>query len=159
MRQSLILGILASVGLAGWNTATMLWPVAYPVWDLGRSTLFVVLVVALTALAASLARSRASVPRVLSSVSAAYAAAAVFNLSIYGFATRVLRDRIVQLPEYLRDYTYHGYESPAIYLSANYMDLFQLQVFSWAVSGVALVVPAGVLGGAFGLLRFRARAA
>ena len=52
----------------------------------------------------------------------------------------------MQLPEYLRDYTYHGYTSPEVCLAANYSALLERLIFFWAIGVVGLVAVAGVTG-------------
>ena len=145
--------------MGGWSLASMLWAVPYLAWDIGRGILFLAFALALTVLAAAEARGRASLARSLGAVLAAYLAAAAVALLIYAIVTKVFRDRIVQLPEYLRDYTYHGHTSPAAYLAENYADLFRLQVLSWILAGLALITIAGSVGWALGRVQSRSRAA
>ena len=72
--------------------------------------------------------------------------AAVVTLASYALSTGYFAQWIVQVPEYRRDYTYHGYTSPALYLSTNYADLLGLQLFSWAITGSGLLAITGTAG-------------
>jgi len=81
------------------------------------------------------------------------------TLTTYAISTGFFAHRILQLPEYMRDYTYHGYTSPEIYLSTNYSELFGLQLLSWGISVVGLFVLTGTAGWCLGRFRRRAQAA
>ncbi|HET9372526.1 MAG TPA: hypothetical protein VFO19_19825 [Vicinamibacterales bacterium] len=144
MKQPLIVGGTAGAALSAWSLVTMLQPVSYLTWDVGRSILFVAFMVALTLLGAS--RARSSAVATFGAVATACLAAAGVTLASYALSTGYFAQWIVQLPEYLRDYTYHGYTSPAPYLSTNYADLLGLQVFSWAITVLALLVVTGTAG-------------
>jgi hypothetical protein len=56
------------------------------------------------------------------------------------------------VPEFIRDYTHHGYTSPATYFADHYWPLLELQVFTWVI-GAAFLATVGV---AFGLAVGRA---
>lgn len=124
----------------------MFWPVSYMAWDIGRSVVFIAFVVALVVLAVAIARSEASLWRPIFLVTVAVVVSGALTLATYAAVTGLMAHRIVQLPEYARDYSYHGYTSPAQYLSANYWSLLRLQVFSWAVGGVVVIGVASVAG-------------
>ena len=147
------------MAISAWNVMTMLLPVSYRTWDVGRSVLFVVLAVALTALAAEVARSRSSALTTFGSVAFACLIAAVITVASYAISTGYFAHLIVQLPEYLRDYTYHGYTSPEIYLSTNYSELLRLQLLSWSISVMGLLVITGTAGWYLGRFWSRAQAA
>ena len=122
----------------------MLLPVSYRTWNVGRSVIFVAFMVALTLLGAS--RARSSAVATFGAVAAACLTAAGVTLASYALSTVYLAHRIVQLPDYLRDYTYHGYASPALYLSTNRADLLGLQLFSWGITVTGLLVITGATG-------------
>jgi hypothetical protein len=84
--------------------------------------------------------------RVVLSVTVAAFVSGALTLGTYAVVTGPMADQIVQLPEYARDYSYHGYTSPPQYLNANYWELLQLQVFSWSVGGVVCIGVASVTG-------------
>jgi hypothetical protein len=86
-------------------------------------------------------------------------AAAGLTLAIYAISTGFFAQSIVQLPEYLRDYTYHGYTSPQLYLSTNYRALLGLQVFSWSLMVIGLLAVTGTAGLYLGRYWRRAEAA
>lgn len=146
MRRTVSVGIAGGASFSAWGLATMLWPISYAAWNVGRSALFVAFLVALCALATSVARSRAAAIRTFGSVAAACLIAAGLTLATYATATGLYSHRIVQLPEYARDYAYHGYTSPEVYLAANYSALLELQIYSWAIGVVGLVAIAGATG-------------
>lgn len=151
--RSLLVGITAGLALSAWNVAAMLWPVPYGVWDVGRGVLFVAFLLMVTAVAMSTARKRGSVWRGFGAGAVACLAAAACTLTIYAIVTKFFAHRIVQLPEYVRDYTHHGYTSPAAYLAANYSALLGLQVFAWAISAAGIIAVAGLAAWCLG--RFR----
>lgn len=157
MKYSLIVGGTAGVALSTWSLVTMLLPVSYLTWNVGRSILFVAFMVALTLLGAS--RARSSVAATFGAVAVACLAAAGVTLASYALSTGYFTQWIVQLPEYLRDYTYHGYTSPALYLSTHYADLLGLQLFSWAITVSGLLVATGTAGLWLGRYRSRTQAA
>jgi hypothetical protein len=84
--------------------------------------------------------------RTFGSVGLAVFLCATLNLTSYAISTGYFAHRILQLPEYIRDYTHHGYSSPEAYLAVNYLGLLKLQMFSWFVGAMGLTVVAGVAG-------------
>lgn len=155
MKNSLIVGVTAGAAISTWSLMTMLLPVSYRTWDIGRSVLFVAFALTLTLLAAS--RARASVRSTFGAVAVACLVAAVLTLVSYAVSTGFYAHRIVQLPEYLRDYTYHGYTSPQLYLSRNYAELLWLQLFSWGIGVIGLLLVTGTAGLCLGRSRWRAQ--
>jgi hypothetical protein len=101
-------------------------------------------VVALTLLAMS--RSHTSALSTFGAVAVASAAAAGLTVASYAVATGVFAGSIVQLPEYLHDYTHHGYTSPELYLSTHYAELLGLQIFSWGVTVIGLLAVTATTG-------------
>ena len=146
LKKALFIGIASGGAFGGWSAVTMFWPVSYVVWDIGRSVVFVGFILALVVLAVAVARSEAPFGRTVMSVTVASVVSGALTVATYAALTGLLAHRIVQLPEYARDYTYHGYTSPAEYLTANYWDLLGLQVFSWMVGGVIVIGVASVAG-------------
>ena len=144
MNNSLVVGVTAGAALSKWSVMTMLLPVSYEAWNIGRSVLFVGFMVALTLLAAS--RARASAVSAFGAVAVACLVAAAVTLVSYAISTGFFAHRIVQLPEYLRDYAYHGNTSPAVYLATNYADLLRLQLFSWGITVIGLLIITGTVG-------------
>jgi hypothetical protein len=157
MKYPLIVGLTAGVVLSTWSVATMLLPVSYQTWNVGRSVLFVAFMVALTLLGAS--RARSSAVATFSAVAVACLVAAGVTLASYTLSTGYFADSIEQLPEYLRDYTYHGYTSPVLYLSTNYGDLLGLQLFSWGITVTGLLAITGTAGLWLGRYWFHPQAA
>ena len=156
MKNPLIVGVTAGVAISTWSLMTMLLPVSYRTWDIGRSVLFVAFAIALTLLSAS--RSRASGKSAFSAVAVACLVAAGLTLASSAVSTGFFAHRIVQLPEYLRDYTYHGYTSPQLYLSINYTGLLGLQLFSWGIAVIGLLLITGTAGLYLGRYWWRAQA-
>jgi hypothetical protein len=150
LKTPLIVGLTAGAAIAAWNLFTMMWPVSYGVWNGGRSVLFIGFAAALIVLAAFVAQSGASVFRTFGSVAGACVAAASLPIGSYIVSTRFFAHRIVQLPEYMRDYTYHGYTSPETYLAAHYSELLSLQFLSWSISAAGLLLIAGASGWCLG---------
>ena len=146
MRVGLAAGSIAGSVFGAWGAITMFWPVSHFIWDVGRSAAFVAFTIVLALLARREARGGASFWRTLTTPGIAFTVAASVALAIYATVTGPLANRIVQLPEYARDYSHHGYASPAAYLAVNYWELLELQVFSWAVGGVMAVGLASIVG-------------
>jgi hypothetical protein len=144
MKHPLIVGVTAGAALSTWNLMTMLLPVSHLTWNVGRSLLFVAFMVALTLIGAS--RARSSAVATFGAVAVACLAAAGVTLASYALSMRYFAQWIVQLPGHLRDYTFHGYTSPARYLSTNYADPLGLQLFSWAITVIGLLVITGTAG-------------
>ena len=139
-----LVGLTAGVAISAWHVMTMLLPVTYQTWDIGRSVLFIVLAVALIAVAAF--RARASAMSAFTGVAVACLVAAGLTLSVYAISTRFFAHWIVQLPEYMADYSYHRYTSPQQYLATHYSELLGLQVFSWGIAVIGLVLICGAAG-------------
>lgn len=152
-----IVGMTAGAAISTWSLVTMMLPVSYVTWDIGRSVLFVGFVVALIRLGAS--RAHVSAMSAFMTVARACLVAGVLTLASYAASTRFLAPWIVQLPEYARDYAYHGYPSPQLYLSANYGALLELQLFSWGIAAIGLVPITGTAGLWLGRYWSQARAA
>lgn len=146
MRHAVTIGIAGGAAFSVWSVVTMLWPVSFGVWDVGRSVLFLAFFVALTGLARSVANAGRSLGRTFWHTAVAALIGAGIALTTYAVSTRFFADRIVQLPEYVRDYTHHGYTSPEAYLATNYSALLELQVFSWAIGATGLLIVAGTAG-------------
>ena len=146
MKRALAIGLLSSVAFSGWNAFTMFLPVSYVAWNVGRSVLFVALMVAMIMVARDAAQSEASFVRMILLVSAAVVATSLITLVTNAALTGLLPHRIVQLPEYARDYSYHGYSSPENYLTDHYGELLGLQIFSWTIGGVFVVAVASIGG-------------
>jgi hypothetical protein len=157
MKNPLIVGVTAGAAISTWSLMTMLLPVSYRTWDIGRSVLFVAFAVALVRLGAS--RSRASAMSTFGAVAVACLVAAGLTLVSYAVSTGFFAPWIVQLPEYLNDYTYHGYTSPQLYLSTNYTALLGLQLFSWGITAIGLLLITGTTGLYLGRYWWRAQAA
>ena len=149
MKRAVVIGITSGVAFGGWSTVTMFWSVSYLVWDIGRSVVFVGLVLALVALNVAITRSEASAWRPIVAVTVAVVVSGALTLATYAAVTGLMAHPIVQLPEYARDYSHHGFPSPGQYLAANYWELLQLQVFSWAVCGAIVIGVASLAGWLF----------
>jgi len=70
-------------------------------------------------------------------------------------STALGTQRIRQVPEFIRDYTYHGYTLPATYLADHYWALLELQVFTWIIGATAPAALGTVLGRAGSILVLR----
>ena len=156
MKNPLLVGVTAGIAISTWSLMTMLLPVSYRTWDIGRSVVFLAFAIALTLLGAS--RSRASAMSAFGAVAVACLVAAGLTLASYAVSTGFFAHRIVQLPEYLRDYTYHGYTSPQLYLSTHYAGLLGLQLFSWSIAVIGLLLITGTAGLYLGRYWWRSQA-
>ncbi len=145
MKRAIVVGIAGGIAFSVWTVLAMLWPISYRAWDIGRGVLYVAFIFALIGVAASVARSRAVAPT-FGSVAVASLLSAALTLTTYAIWTGVFSDRILQLPEYFHDYTYHGYTSPEVYLTANYSALLRLQVLAWTIAVSGQVLVAGTAG-------------
>jgi hypothetical protein len=115
-------------------------------WDLGRQVLFLASLAGISAVAARAARAGRSwgITALFTTLTAVGCAATV--LATYALSTSLGTARIQQVPEFLRDYTYHGYKSPASYFADHYWALLELQAFTWVIGAFGL----GALGTVFG---------
>ena len=97
MKNPVIVGVTAGAAISTWSLMTMLLPVSYRTWDIGRSVLFVTFAVALVRLGAS--RSRVSAMSTFGAVAVACLIAAGLTLLSYTVSTGFFAPWIVQLPE------------------------------------------------------------
>lgn len=144
-----VTGIGAGMGavLSAWNVIGMYTTIPIPVWDAGRQILFVLAVVGTSAVAAHSARTRRGWPWTCTSAALTAVGCAATVVCAYALSTGFGTARIKQVPEFIRDYTHHGYTSPATYFAEHYGPLLELQVFTWVIGAACM---AGV-GAAVGL--------
>lgn len=145
-------GIGAAMGavLAAWNIIGMYTTIPITTWDVGRQVLFALTLAGTSAVAAHHARARRG-PAVTSTAAlmTAVGCAAVV-VCAHALSTGFGAARIKQVPEFIRDYTHHGYTSPAAYFADHYWSLLELQVFAWAIGGASLAAVGAVVGLAIG---------
>lgn len=145
-RAVIAVGLVTGSAISGWNLVGMYSDIPYDTWNVGRSITFLVMLAALTILAAFASSRGYAVAATVRLVAVAASYGALLAFSTHVVSTAVLADRIVQVPEFVRDYTYHGFATPALYFEANYAGLVQLQAFSWAIAVLALTGAATILG-------------
>ena len=144
--RSLLAGARMGVALATWNLIGMYTTIAVDTWDTLRQVLFVLVVCGTGGLVAHVARSRRRWTLTCASAILSAVACAMTVVGAYALSTGFGTDRILQVPEFIRDYTHHGYSSPAAYFADNYRPLLELQFFSWLVGAGMLVTVGLVLG-------------
>jgi hypothetical protein len=143
------IGIGAGMGavLSGWNLIGMYTAIPVATWDLWRQVLFVLAFAGTSAVSVHSARARFGWALTCTSAVLTAVGCAATVVSAYALSTAFGTARIKQVPEFIRDYTHHGYASPATYFADHYWPLLQLQVFAWGIGAACL---AGV-GAAIGL--------
>ncbi len=145
-RTAAVVGFVGGGAIGGWSLVGMYTNIPYGTWDLGRTGVFLVFLGALTVLAAVASSRGCAVRATLRLVAVSASCGAALAFATHVVSTAVFADRIVQVPEFIRDYTYHGFATPALYFEANYAGLVQLQAFSWAIGVIALTGAATILG-------------
>jgi hypothetical protein len=148
MRRMGLMGLLVGIIHSGFTLYSMITPLAYSTWDVLNNVIFVVNLAVLLTLATMNAIHGWSVRRIVVG-SAVYSALFTgIYLLTYSISTWLFADQLVQLPFFLKDYTYHGYQSPREYLFAgsNYADLMQLQVFSMGIVLLFQTMLGGLIG-------------
>jgi hypothetical protein len=138
--------------LSTWNIVGMYTAIPVAAWDVGRQVLFVLALAGTCAVASHVARVRRAWASICASAVLSAFACAATVVSAYALSTKVGTSRIRQVPEFIRDYTHHGYTSPATYFADHYWSLLELQVFTWVIGAVFLAT----VGAAVGLVVGRA---
>lgn len=146
------LGIGAGMGaaLSVWNIIGMYTAIPIATWDVWRQVFFVLTIVGTCAVAVHNARARRGWARTCTSAVLTAVGCAVTVVSAYALSTGFGTARIRQVPEFIRDYTHHGYTSPAAYFADYYWPLLELQVFAWAVGAACLAGVGAIVGLAVG---------
>lgn len=145
-------GIGAAMGvvLAAWNIIGMYTVMPITTWDVGRQVLFVLPLVGTSAVAAHHARARRGPALTCAAALMTAVGCAAVVVCAYALSTGFGTARIKQVPEFIRDYTHHGYTSPATYFADHYWSLLELQVFAWGIGAASLAAVGAVVGLAVG---------
>ena len=144
--RSLVAGSGMGVVLASWNMIGMYTTIAVDTWDMWRQVLFVLVVCGTGGLVAHVARSCRRWPLMCASAILLSVGCATTVVGAYALSTRFGTERILQVPEFIRDYTHHGYISPAAYFADNYWPLLELQFFTWVIGAGILATVGLALG-------------
>jgi hypothetical protein len=144
--RSLLAGFGMGAVLALWNMVGMYTNIAVDTWDLWRQVLFVSVLCGTGGLVGHVARSCRRWLLTCASAILLAVGCATTVVGAYALSTRFGAERILQVPEFIRDYTHHGYTSPAAYFADNYWPLLQLQFFTWVIGAGMLVAVGLVLG-------------
>ncbi len=142
------IGIGAGMGavLSIWNIIGMYTAIPVATWDVWRQLLFVLALAGTCAVAAHVGRARRAWALTCASAVLTAVGCATAVVGAYALSTKFGTGRIRQVPEYIRDYTHHGYTSPATYFADHYWSLLELQVFTWVI-GAAFMATVGVAVG------------
>ncbi len=148
--RAIVIGARMGAVLAVWNIIGMYTAIPVAAWDVWRQVLFVLALAGTCAVAAHVGRARRS--WVLTCASAVLTAfgCAMTVVSAYALSTKFGTSRIRQVPEFIRDYTHHGYTSPATYFADHYWPLLELQVFTWVIAAAFLATVGFAVGLAVG---------
>jgi hypothetical protein len=132
--------------LSVWNLIGMYSAIPATTWDVYRQVLFVLAVIGTSAVAPHTACARRRWTLTCASAVLTSVTCAVTVVSAHAVSTAFGTARIKQVPEFIRDYTHHGYTSPATYFADQYWPLLELQVFAWLI-GAALMAGVGAAVG------------
>ena len=151
-RQNLLfhsVGLACLIGgvLALYISLSPFWPMPHRLW-LAFNNLLVVISLVLVGFVGYKHRTKAtSFSFMMLSVAGFFVVLMVLYLSSYLVTTTLFADKMVWIPFFYEDYTYHGFKSVTAYLhhQDNFRELLELQVFSLLVSSV-MYVAAGSLG-------------
>jgi len=140
------IGVGTGAVISTWNLIGMYTAIPVATWDVVRQVLFVAALAGICAVAARAARSGGSwgITGLFATLAAVGCATTV--LGTYALSTALGTGRIRQVPEFIRDYTHHGYTSPANYFADHYWALLELQVFTWVIGVTGLAAVATVVG-------------
>jgi len=136
--------------LSAWNIVGMYTAIPIAQWDAARQVLFVLALAGTSAVAVQSARARRGWALTCTSAALAAVGCAATVVGAYALSTGVGTVRIKQVPEFIRDYTHHGYTSPATYFADHYWPLLELQVFAWGIGAACLAGVGAVVGLAIG---------
>lgn len=144
--QAISVGVGLGAVVSAWNLVGMYTTISIATWDVVRQVLFLAVLGGVCAVAARATHGGRSwaITALFATLAAVGCAATV--LGTYALSTTLATERIKQVPEFIRDYTHHGYTSPASYFADHYWALLELQAFTWVVGVVGLAA----LGTAFG---------
>jgi hypothetical protein len=147
VKASIIVGAIGGFVYSLFNLYAMLTPLTYSKWDAINNWIFVAEMLALLGLAALLMRRSHSLLATFKGVAIASALMSGLFLLTYWVSTAFYAHRLVQLPFFLKDYTYHGYESPQQYLTTgnNYDELMLLMLFSASITVIIQIVLSGIV--------------
>lgn len=140
------IGVGMGAVLSAWNLIGMYTAIPIATWDVWRQVLFVLALVGTSAVAVHVARTHHGWARVCTSAALTAISCATTVVGTYGLSTGFGTARIKQVPEFIRDYTHHGYTSPAAYFADHYWSLLELQVFTWII-GAAFLAGGGAAAG------------
>lgn len=142
------IGIGAGMGvvLSAWNIIGMYTAIPIATWDAWRQVLFVLALVGTSAVAAHVARARRGWALTCTSAALTAVGCAATVVGAYALSTGFGTARIKQVPEFIRDYTHHGYTSPATYFADHYWPLVELQVFAWVIGAACLAAVGAAVG-------------
>lgn len=157
MKRYLLLGLLLGALHSAFSLYSMINPIPYPVWDALNNVAFIMSVGVLLGLVIISTRGAGSLTRTITNAAIYSAAYLVIQLAAYAITTRFFADRLVQLPFFFKDYTYHAYVSPAEYLATHYADLLGLQAFSTLVVFIFQITLSGLVAVAVREIRERSR--
>ena len=135
-RPAVLVGSAGGVVIGLFTAYSMLTPLRHDVWDALNTTIYAGFLAGLLVLAIRFARTDLSAREIITELAVASAIYGGAYLFVYWVTTEFFAYRIVQLPFFIRSYTFNRYASPEYYLSAdnNYSDLMQLQLISFAVA-------------------------
>lgn len=139
-------GVVAGAIISAWNLIGMYSTIPVHAWEVVRQVLFLAALCGTSVTAAHTARAGRSWGRTALSATIAAVGCATTVLVTYALSTALGTERIRQVPEFIRDYTYHGYTSPATYFADHYWPLLELQVFTWIIGVAGLAAVGTVLG-------------
>ena len=145
--ESLRMGFAIGRVLALYISLSMFWQMPYSLWLtinnlLVGASLFLAAFVGYKALA-----NQASFKFMLLAIAVFFFVVMLFHVGSYVLTTTFFADKMVWIPFFYRDFTYHGFTSVSDYLNHNdnFHELLELQVISLLIASV-LYFTLGILG-------------
>lgn len=154
--RAIFIGAGMGAVLSVWNLIGMYTAIPVATWDVWRQVFFVLALAGTCAVAAHVGRARRAWALTCASAVLTAVGCATTVVSAYALSTKFGTGRIRQVPEFIRDYTHHGYTSPATYFADHYWPLLELQVFTWVIGAAFLATVAVGVGLAVGRASGRA---
>jgi hypothetical protein len=144
--QSATYGFLIGTPLALYISLTMFWLMSHDLW-LALHNVFVIASLVVAAFIGYRNHNLGlSMRSVFLSIAVFFSIVMFLYIGSYTLTSGFLADKMVWIPFFYNDYNYHSFTSAAQYLKHgnNYVELLQLQVFSFLISSVMYFLAGGL---------------
>ncbi|HET8669380.1 MAG TPA: hypothetical protein VFM05_01785 [Candidatus Saccharimonadales bacterium] len=146
IRQSATYGFLLGTPLAVYISLTMFWLMAHDLWLALHNYLVIASLVMAVFLGYQNRNLGLSLQSLFLSITVFFSIVMLLYIFSYTVTTGLFAEKMVWIPFFYNDYSYHGFPSAAEYLrhGNDYVELLQLQVFSFLISSVMYFLAGGL---------------